>query len=181
MAGGGKTSENKTEINPRLAAASGPAIDRAEDISKLPYMANRGIQYAAFTPDQEAAFANTNNAASAYGLDTGGGTGLPEAETVNGFRGYSSAPLYDDMLDKSVPQGAQEYIADMFHDFSQGNPNDKVKPARFTDEFFKSILSSSRGDDWAGQSVGYNPTGNQRAFNESVADRAGNFGGGKGD
>ena len=69
---------------------------------------------AAMTPMQEAAMANTNMGASAFGM---GGTtsptaGMPTAQTyAGGMRGYSSGGMYDQALAELAARNPGTYAA----------------------------------------------------------------------
>ena len=99
MSGGkGGSQTSKVEIPQWLVDPSKRAIERGEDISRIGYMPYMGPEVAAFSPTQEAAFSNTNAAASAFGMAPSQGTGMPAPSDFGGFSGYSSAP----MLEKSI-------------------------------------------------------------------------------
>lgn len=124
MAGGGKGGSQTTEVKiPQwLESAAKQNIARADEIATLGYVPRFGPEVAAFTPMQEAAFANTGQAASAFGMPGGGMTGMegmPAAsEFAGGVRGYSSAPLYDQALSElqRTAPGQYDFIRGMFMD-----------------------------------------------------------------
>lgn len=104
MSGGGKGGKQTTEVKiPKWL--EGPVrenIAKANEIAKIGYTPYYGPDVAAFTPMQEAAFANTAAGASAFGLGTPVGsavTGMPAPQTfAGGIQGYSSGSLYDQAL-----------------------------------------------------------------------------------
>jgi len=112
---GSKTSENKTAINEDLAAAALPLIEQTGQIAQMPYMPNRGIQFAAFNPMQTAAFGNTDLAANAFGLNTSGGNmGLPAPTVQNGISGYGTGGVYDRAVQASLPPAYMAYLNQFF-------------------------------------------------------------------
>lgn len=124
MAGGGKGGSQTTEVKiPQwLESAAKQNIARADEIATLGYVPRYGPEVAAFTPMQEAAFANTGQAALSFGLPGGGMTGMegmPAAsEFDGGVRGYSSAPLYGQILSElqRIAPGQYDFIRGMFID-----------------------------------------------------------------
>jgi len=98
MLGGSQTTN--TEIPQWLEDPSKRAIERGEQIAQLDYMPYMGPSVAAFSPMQEAAFGNTNAAASAFGLGAGQGTGMPAPQDYGGFSGYSAFPIYQQSVDQ---------------------------------------------------------------------------------
>lgn len=122
MSGGGKggsqTQTSKVEIPKWLERPAKDNIARANEIARLGYVPYYGPDVAAFTPMQEAAFANTGAAANAFGMQGGMG-GMPEAQTfANGVRGYSSAPLFEESLSALQQNRPGQYnaINNMFID-----------------------------------------------------------------
>ena len=122
MGSGNKGSSQETTINRDLAEASKPLIERASVLGELPYTPNRGIQFAAFSPLQQAAFQSTNDAANAFGLSSVGDpmAGMP-APTMGdaGILGYGSGQVYDDNINASMPQSLQDYYNSFFRDPNQ--------------------------------------------------------------
>lgn len=96
MSGGkGGSTTSKVEIPGWLENAAQDALTRADGASRVGYVPYSGPDVAAFSPMQEAAFGNTNAAASAFGMGGGGGY-MPEAQTfAGGAQGYSSMPMYE--------------------------------------------------------------------------------------
>lgn len=103
MAGGGKGGSQSTEntIPDYLEDPIRRNIGRAEQYSQIGFVPYMGPDVAAFTPMQQAAFQNTNNAAAAYGQMAPSGSGLPQATDYGGgVQGYSAFPLYQQALDE---------------------------------------------------------------------------------
>ena len=123
MAGGkGGSQTTQVEIPQWLEDAARANIARGEHVASIGYTPYFGPDVAALTPMQEAAMANTGQAAGAFGLSGGGMTGtegMPQAQTfANGVRGYSSAPLYQqsvNALQQNAP-GQYEAIRGMYID-----------------------------------------------------------------
>jgi hypothetical protein len=125
MAGGRKGGEQTTEINDTLRRAARPLVGQAGQVADLPYMPNRGIQFAGFSPMQTAAFDNTNSAANAFGLNTGAGQSyLPPTETQGNISGYSTGGVFDNARNASLPPAYQDYLASFFI-----NPNSPTRRA----------------------------------------------------
>ena len=74
--GGGRTT--KTEIPEYIEDAAKSNLALADKISNIGYTPYYGADVAAFTPMQDAAFQNTQDAASAFGMNTGAGQYAPE-------------------------------------------------------------------------------------------------------
>lgn len=137
MAKGGST-ESKVELPPEIKAAALNNLGMAKDVAGIPYAPNFGLQMAAFTPDQNASFANTNQAASAFGLPTAasqtkaGGpnagqnvNGMPTPQNVGGWSGYSTKPLYENSV-AQIPKATN----DMIQGFQTARTNESsLKPA----------------------------------------------------
>jgi len=121
MSKGGTTSQS-TQIPAYLEDAVRENINRARDVSQIGYTPYYGADVAAFSPMQQQSMRSTGNAASAFGLAPEGfdGTaGIPQAQTfAGGVQGYSSAPLYEQSLDKLFANAPAQYNAmnDMFID-----------------------------------------------------------------
>ncbi|TWI32744.1 hypothetical protein [Paracoccus sulfuroxidans] len=93
--GGKQTTKN--EIPKYLQEASQDAIARAGTVADLGYTPYYGLDVAAFTPQQNAAFQGANDAAAAFGMG-GGAVNMPNSTTQGGISGYSSGGLYDAAL-----------------------------------------------------------------------------------
>ena len=121
MSKGGTTS-GSTEIPAWLENAAIENINKARDVSQIGYVPYYGPDVAAFSPMQQQSMQSTGNAASAFGLAPQGFNamaGMPQAETfAGGLQGYSSAPLYEQSLDKLFANAPGQYRAmnDMFID-----------------------------------------------------------------
>lgn len=122
--GKAKGGSQENTINKDLAAAALPLLEQAQQVSQMPFMPNRGIQFAAFNPMQTAAFGNTDAAASAFGLGTSGGsTGLPPPTTQGGFTGYGTGGIYDAAVSQSLPPAYLEYLNQFFINPQTGQRN----------------------------------------------------------
>jgi hypothetical protein len=121
--GGGKGGETQQQIDPGLTAAARDALDFAAAGAAIPYSPNRGVQFAAFTPQQEAAMEGADEAATAFGLPSGGGLveRLRNKETsASGIEGYSTGADFDEMKNKSMAPGLQAALAKLFADPETG-------------------------------------------------------------
>lgn len=93
-----------TQIDPALAAAANKNIGLAGDVAALPYMPNFGVQVAAMSPAQMAAYQGTQQMSGAFGMPTTGTTpqamGLPDqVQGQNGgTAGYGTQGLYNQMM-----------------------------------------------------------------------------------
>lgn len=109
--GGGKTTTT-TEIPAFLREAMQESIARGKQAASIGYTPYFGPDVAALTPMQEAAMANTNAGASAFGLAAPTGTSMPEAQTfAGGVRGYSSAPMFEAALAELKARNPAQYAA----------------------------------------------------------------------
>ena len=126
--GGSTTSEVK--VPEYIEAAAQRNLNRADLVSQLGYVPQYGPTVAAFTPMQQAAFQNTAGAAGAFGMasptsqqDITGGM-APPTTYANGVQGYSSAPLYEQMVAELAANrpGQQAYIDSFFIDPQTGVP-----------------------------------------------------------
>lgn len=109
----GKTrqTEQKVELPPEIKKQALENMDIAKQVGQLPYAPNFGLQVAALSPGQEASMANTADAASAFGLPSGGGTGMPTPQNVGGMRGYSTEGMYNDAMSRVDPRIMAMYKA----------------------------------------------------------------------
>jgi hypothetical protein len=128
--GGGKGGTSKQEIDPALTAAARDALDFAAAGAAVPYSPNRGVQFSAFTPQQEAGMASADQAAAAFGMPSaGGGSAMPATQTsASGIEGYSTAEDFDQMKDQSMAPGLQEALAKLFADPQTGEFNGPQGP-----------------------------------------------------
>ena len=111
--GGSNTSS--TQIPAWLENAAIENINKGRDVSQIGYTPYYGPDVAAFNPMQQQSMQSTGNAASAFGLAPQGFdamAGMPEAQTfAGGVQGYSSAPLYEQSLDKLFANAPAQYNA----------------------------------------------------------------------
>ena len=114
MSKGGTTSQS-TQIPAWLENAAIENINKGRDVSQIGYTPYYGPDVAAFSPMQQQSMRSTGNAASAFGLAPQGFdamAGMPQAETfAGGLQGYSSAPLYEQSLDKLFANAPAQYRA----------------------------------------------------------------------
>lgn len=126
MSGGkGGTTTSKVEIPQYIEDASKRNLEKADTISELGYVPYYGPDVASFTPMQESAFQNTNDMASAFGMNVPESpmAGMPEAQTfAGGIQGYSSAPMFEESLATLEANRPGQYNAmtDMFIDPQTG-------------------------------------------------------------
>lgn len=103
MGGGGKGGSQTTtvQIPAWLQEAAQRNLARADQTSTIGYTPYYGPDVAALTPMQQAAMANTNQAALSFGLaapsDPMAGVPLPQTFS-GGVQGYGSGGLYDQAL-----------------------------------------------------------------------------------
>lgn len=127
MSGGGKGGSQTTKVEiPQWAedAAKGN-LAKADEISKLGYVPYMGPDVAAFQPGQTAAFQNTNDMASAFGM-SGGQSAMPTPETyAGGVQGYSAFPMFEQAQQQLAQQrpGQANYIDSFFIDPMTGAPS----------------------------------------------------------
>ena len=135
MAGGkGGSTTSTVEVPQYIEDAARANLERADLISKIGYVPYFGPDVAAFTPQQEAAFAGTQQLAGAFGTPTTMDMGVPAPQTfAGGVRGYSSAPMFEEAMDElGRRRPAQKaFIDSLFIDpFSgQYSPIDMGAPA----------------------------------------------------
>lgn len=123
MSGGkGGSQTSQVTIPAYIEEASKANLARANEIAQLGYTPYFGPDVAAFSPMQQAAFANTGQAAQAFGLSGGGMTGMegmPQARYMaGGGYGYSSAPITEAALGQLQQRAPAQYdfIRGMFID-----------------------------------------------------------------
>jgi hypothetical protein len=111
--GGSNTSS--TQVPAWLENAAIENINKGRDVSQIGYTPYYGPDVAAFSPMQQQSMQSTGSAASAFGLAPQGFdamAGMPEAQTfASGVQGYSSAPLYEQSLDKLFANAPAQYNA----------------------------------------------------------------------
>lgn len=130
MSGGkGGSATSKVEIPAWAENAAKANLARADQLAQIGYVPYSGPDVAAFTPMQQAAFANTGQAASAFGLPGGGMTGMegmPAPQTfAGGVQGYSSAPMYEEavrQLEASRPGQYAALLAPFLNPFTGAAP-----------------------------------------------------------
>lgn len=107
---GSKTQE--TKLPSHIDQASKDALARSQQMAGIGYVPYYGPDVAAFSPMQMAAFDSTNAAASAFGLPTAQGTGMPAPTTFdNGVVGFSSAPGFQASVDELQRQNPAQFNA----------------------------------------------------------------------
>jgi len=109
MAKGGRESTDRT-MPAFFETALQQGVGMGTDLAASPYIGYRGADVAAFSPMQEAAFRNQQNAMTAFGMDGGQGSYLPTPVNTGGALGYSSAPVFDDAvrnLEANSPAAAE--------------------------------------------------------------------------
>lgn len=133
MSGGkGGSTTTSVEVPQYIEDAARRNLERADLISKIGYVPYFGPDVAAFTPQQEAAFAGTQQLGSAFGLPTAGlpsatvgvrssnyDMGVPAPQTfAGGVRGYSSAPMFEEAMDEFGRRrpAQKDYIDQLFID-----------------------------------------------------------------
>jgi len=102
--GGSQTTEQvqRVEIDPRLEQLGVAVGTGALKTAALPFRMPRGVQIAAFTPQQQAAFQGASAASSALGLPSAGTAAMPEPEVNSmGIAGYDPSYLYDEMMSET--------------------------------------------------------------------------------
>lgn len=116
---GGKGGSQTTEVKvPEYIEEAGKAnLAKADELAKIGYTPYYGPDVAAFTPMQQAAFQNTANTASAFGMgspmgqqDIMGGMPAP-TQYAGGVSGYSSAPMYEQSVDQFRAARPAQYQA----------------------------------------------------------------------
>lgn len=111
MAKGGSQTTS-VQIPAWLENAARSNLARAEVTAAIGPTPYYGPDVAALTPMQEAAMANTNRGASAFGLTSASGTGAPTPTTfAGGVRGYSSGSIYDQALEELKRRAPGQYAA----------------------------------------------------------------------
>jgi len=136
MAGGGKGGTKSQKIDPGLTAAARDALDFAAAAAAVPYSPNMGVQFAAFTPQQQAAFQGANSAATAFGLPSAGPTSMPKPKTsASGIKGYSTAADYQQIKNQSMSSGLQAALDALFANKKTGAtaapPNSPLYKGRY--------------------------------------------------
>ena len=102
--GGGKggSQTSTTEMDPRLEELGVATGVGALRTAAMPFRPIRGVQIAAFNPQQQAAFAGASEAAGALGLANADPSVMPAPEVNSmGIAGYDPSYVYDTMVGKS--------------------------------------------------------------------------------
>ena len=158
--GGSTTSEVK--VPEYIEAAAQRNLNRADKVSQLGYVPEYGPTVAAFTPNQQAAFQNTANTADAFGMsaptsqrDIMGGM-APPTTYANGVQGYSSAPMYEQMVNELAQNrpGQKSYIDSFFIDPTSGEYTSQA-PVDYTQ--YNTMAQNDR--DAAAAAAGAAPAG----------------------
>lgn len=106
----GATSEATMSVPQYQEDMGRAAADLARKIEQLGYTPYYGPDVAAFSPQQAAAFQNTNDMASAFGMQ-GGAVNMPQAQDFNGIQGYSSAPMFEAARAELQRRSPEQYAA----------------------------------------------------------------------
>lgn len=130
MSGGkGGSTTSSVQIPAWSEDAAKANLARADQLAQIGYVPYSGPDVAAFTPMQQSAFANTGQAAGAFGLSGGGMTGMegmPAPQTfAGGVQGYSSAPMYEEtirQLEASRPGQYAALVAPFLNPFTGAAP-----------------------------------------------------------
>jgi len=134
--GGGRTT--KTEIPAYIEDAAKSNLALADKISNIGYTPYYGADVAAFSPMQDAAFQNTQDAASAFGMNTGAGQFAPEAtEFAGGVRGYSSAPMFEQSVENlaQLRPAQSQYMDTFFMNPQTGDAGSNAAPLGDAESF----------------------------------------------
>ena len=114
------------DIPDYIEDASKQNLALADQLSNIGYVPYYGPDVAAFTPMQQAGFENTQQAAGAFGMNTGAGQYMPEAtQFAGGVQGYSSAPVFEQSV-----QNLQQY---------------RPAQAQYMDTFFMNPVTGVQG------------------------------------
>ena len=151
--GGGSTSE--VTVPEYIERAAQRNLNKAEGISQIGYTPYYGPDVAAFTPMQQAAFQNTADASSAFGMaaptsqqDIMGGMGAPTTY-AGGVQGYSSAPMFEQSLAELGRQrpGQKDYIDSFFIDPFTGQAGNRVSAPVNYENYMTAAESGRREAD----------------------------------
>lgn len=154
MAGGkGGSTTSSVQIPEYIEKAAQRNLNKAEKISQLGYVPYYGPDVAAFTPMQQAAFQNTADTASAFGMaaptsqqDIMGGMPAPTTY-AGGVQGYSSAPMYQQSVDELARQrpAQKSYIDSFFIDPYTGQYGSNVQaPVDYNE--YSTMADQARAD-----------------------------------
>ena len=134
--GGSKTVS--TEIPSYIQDAAKSNLALADKISNIGYTPYYGPDLAAFTPMQDAAFHNTQDAATAFGMNSGAGQYMPEAtEFAGGVMGYSSAPTYEQSVENlaQLRPAQSQYMDTFFMNPQTGEAGSNAAPMGSAESF----------------------------------------------
>lgn len=126
--------ESKVTVPGYVKDASIEALDLANAVARLGYVPNFGAEVAAFTPMQRAAMGNTNDMARAFGMRGRENpmAGMPQARNFGGIRGYSTASVMEDAIERLKRQRPDQYaqIRSIFSSLTpQPDPAQQALPA----------------------------------------------------
>ena len=118
MSGGkGGSSTTEVKVPQYIEDAAKANLAKADVLSQIGYTPYYGPDVAAFTPMQQAAFQNTSDMASAFGMaapmsqqDIYGGMPAPTTY-ANGVSGYSSAPMFEQSMAELEARRPGQYAA----------------------------------------------------------------------
>lgn len=113
----GGSSTTKVEVPKYIEDAGKANLAKADLLAQIGYTPYYGPDVAAFTPMQQAAFQNTSDAASAFGMatpmsqqDVMGGMPAPTSY-AGGVQGYSSAPMFEQSMAQLQERRPGQYEA----------------------------------------------------------------------
>ena len=118
MSGGkGGSSTTEVKVPQYIEDAAKANLAKADVLSQIGYTPYYGPDVAAFTPMQQAAFQNTADTASAFGMaapmsqqDIYGGMPAPTSY-AGGVQGYSSAPMFEQSMAELEARRPGQYAA----------------------------------------------------------------------
>jgi len=119
MSGGkGGSSTTKVEIPEWMEKEAKLNLKEGREVAQIGTVPYYGPDIAAFNDAQVAARQNVNDMASAFGMQGAGEFQMPDVVEVDGVRGYSSAPLYEQALAELETRRPGQYkaITDRFID-----------------------------------------------------------------
>ena len=127
MAGG--TNQKNITLPRFYETALQQQVGQARDTAQIGYTPYYGPDVAAFSPMQDAAIQNTNDAAAAFGMASANPTAsyMPETTTMGGVTGYASQPLMEASMDafSADRPGQASFIESMTIDPVTGAPGSR--------------------------------------------------------
>lgn len=154
---GGDKSTSQTTIPAWVQKPAQQNLANASAVAGLGYTPYYGPDVAAFTPMQNAAFEGTNQMASAFGMPTAQGNGMPAPQTfAGGVQGYSSAPMYEEAIAALKAKNPTQYAALMqiLQKFTQqSQPAPVAAPTRATSSLMRGSSSDLSAAERAARSV----------------------------